>query len=361
LTSYALGGSPGSRSCAPPKICASAANLESADNGQVTPAVSPDGQVLIYGNVRFADGEFYALQKVNSLPTAPLWSTVVGDGYRILKSDGAPDLLNTSVLFRYRGQDVPAGEENFLSLYFWDEPHQQWQKLPTVLNQAVNEASAKALGAGLYVLMSSLQVPLSYRGWNLVAYPVQETRPVSQALASLANSYSTVYGYVGMDTADPWKVYAPSAPAWVNDLKVLEFARGYWINVSQPMTWLVKGPDNAVQASSVNSLPTPPATLYGAVLPGNGLTPAVGQPVQAWINGVECGKSATQAIDGQIVYSLNVEGDGTHNPACVGAGQRMIITVAGLPLEVAFWQNDSVQQVIINGLKLYLPSILHGQ
>jgi len=317
--------------------------------------------VLIYGNVRFKSGEFYALQKVNGLPAIPLWTTVVGDGYRVLKSDGAPDLVNTSILFRYRGQDVPAGEEKFLNLYFWAEANQQWQRLSTVLNQAVNEASAQAHGPGLYVLMSSLEIPLGQAGWNLVAYPVQETRPVSQALASLANSYSTVYSYVATDAADPWKVYAPSAPAWVNDLKVLEFGRGYWINATQPMTWLVKGPDNAVQTASVNGFPTPPATYYGTVLTENGLTPAAGLPVQALINGVVCGESITQAIDGQIVYSLNVAGDGSRNPACIGAGQQVVIVVAGRPLGVVAWQNDSVLQVAVNGAKLYFPIILRGQ
>jgi hypothetical protein len=83
----------------------------------------------------------------------------------------------------------------------------------------------------------------------------------------------------------------------------------------------------------------------------------VGQPVQGLINGVVCGRSETKAVAGQIVYSLNVEGDGATNPACIGAQQRVVITVAGRPLEVNLWQNDWVQLTVINGPKLYLASI----
>jgi hypothetical protein len=357
LTSYALGGSPGKKK-KPAKGNRSLDNADQVDSETVIPAISPDGQVLIYGNVSFANGEFYALQKVSRLPAPPLWTTVVGDGYRVLKSNNAPELENTSILFRYRGQDVPAGEERFLSLYFWNEPGQQWQKLPTILNSAVNEASAQAPGAGLYVLMSSLEIPLRRTGWNLVAYPVQGTRPITQALASITDAYSLVYGYVITDTVDPWKLYAPGVPAWVNDLTTLEFSQGYWINVTQPMTWLVKGPDdNQLQAANASSLPTPPATYYGGVLSGNGFTPAAGLRVEGLLDGVVCGAGVTQLIDGRIVYTLNVEGDGATNLACVGAGRHVVIQLAGVPPTSVPWQNDRVQPLALNGGTLYFPLI----
>ena len=356
LTSYALGGSPAPKGTKKCRGCRNLAFPAEDEREANAPAIAPDGQVLIYGNVRFSDGEFYALQKVNRLPLSPLWTTVVGDGYRILRSAKAPDLVKTSILFRYRGQDVPAGEENFLSLYFWDEPKQQWRKLPTVLNRAVNEASAQAPGPGLYVLMSSLEIPLRQTGWNLVAYPVQETRPITAALASITGTYALVYGYQSSDTADPWKVYAPDVPAYVNDLTALHFGQGYWINTTAIITWSIKGPDvTTVQAAA--NLPLPPATYYGVLLPGPDFVPAAGLPVQATIDGAICGAGVTQAVAGQIVYTLNVRGDGAQG-VCFGAGKAVSFSVAGIPRASALWQNERVALVNLGvGATVYLPVV----
>jgi len=77
LTDYALGGNP-----APPR--------RSKRKGGA-PTTSTDGQVTLFGELDFPLGEFYALQTVTQLPQPPAWTTVVGQGYRLLKSDGAPE------------------------------------------------------------------------------------------------------------------------------------------------------------------------------------------------------------------------------------------------------------------------------
>ncbi|MBC7258724.1 MAG: S8 family serine peptidase [Chloroflexi bacterium] len=71
-------------------------------------------------------------------------------------------------------------------------------------------------------------------GWNLVGYASTQTRPITEALTSIAGKYVQVYAYHAADAGDPWKLYDPAAPPPVNDLAMLEPGRGYWIQVSQP-------------------------------------------------------------------------------------------------------------------------------
>ncbi len=81
--------------------------------------------------------------------------------------------------------------------------------------------------------------PVPSTGWSLaVLFPQDEylagitkLRDLS-ALAGIAGKYTVMYTYKAADTADPWKLFAPSAPAYVNDLTSLEAGRGYWIYVT---------------------------------------------------------------------------------------------------------------------------------
>ena len=105
-------------------------------------------------------------------------------------------------------------------------------------------------------------------GWNLFAYPIDDTRPVSETLASIQGHYTTVYGYTPETAADPWQVYDQSAPAYVRDLATLSYGKGYWINVSEPITLLLRSNNRQRAAAGVDAagpIPTPPATFYGAV------------------------------------------------------------------------------------------------
>lgn len=95
-------------------------------------------------------------------------------------------------------------------------------------------------GEGLYVLMSSLAIPLTGPGWNLISYPSHVTQPVTIALAAIAGYYSTTYSYVPTDTADPWKVYAPSAPAYMNDLRAMSYPNAYWNEATESIPCYLK-------------------------------------------------------------------------------------------------------------------------
>jgi hypothetical protein len=249
-----------------------------------------------------------------------------------------------------------------LKLYHWDGT--QWHPLPTELNLEFNEASAAIEEFGLYALMSSIPIPLNQTGWNLVSYPVQGTRPISEALASLYDeptdsyAYGLAYGYHN----GVWQVYAPpGVPSWVNDLTEMHFAQGYWISATKVVTWFVKGAD-AVQNRAVDNSLAPPATYYGQVLPAEGVTPTAGMLVQAWVAGVACGTSQTQEIAGQIVYSIKVLAAGPGADTCGSPGQTVSFTVAGAVIETtAAWQHNYIQALNLDlavlPKRLYLPVV----
>jgi hypothetical protein len=84
----------------------------------------------------------------------------------------------------------------------------------------------------------STSIPLK-TGWNLIGYPGQTTKTVTDALSSIAGKYTKVYTYVAFDDADPWKVYDISLPVFLNDLTHIQAGRAYWIWVTQDCTLMV--------------------------------------------------------------------------------------------------------------------------
>ncbi|MEM7132550.1 MAG: VCBS repeat-containing protein [Chloroflexota bacterium] len=335
ITSYALGGS-ACPLCSDGMVRASERSL--TNNTSLVPANSVDGKVVLYVEAHLDQDAFYAIQKAATLPPPPSWATTVGTGYYVLRSQAAAPVSNTPVIFRYRQQDIPDSQEDFLRIYHFNG--QQWSEVKTNLNPTVNEAAATINNAGLYALMSSFEVPISQSGWNLVSYPVQESRPITEALASIHGNYSLVYGYDVNDTTDPWKVYAPDVPSYVNDLHQLHFGRGYWISATKTITWQIKGPDEVTAASI--QVDGPPATYYGTVSSSGALMPHAGQTVNAMVDGTLCGETQTQEINDQIVYAINVVSSGVCND-----GSKVIrFTVAGQPTEqTVFWQNNRIEEV----------------
>jgi hypothetical protein len=232
IADYALGGNPGHvRPRGAP-----------GDNpGHVrprgAPGMSSDGQVIVFGdNLSFTPGTFFTLQAAAALPAPPSWATVVGQGYRLSSSANAPDLRGASINIGYLGRDVSSDDEPGIKVYYWNGV--VWTPLSTSLDAYHNEASAPIQGAGLYALMSSIEIPL-IQGVNYVAYPVRETRPVRAALASIKGFYTLVRSYdPGTGT---WLVFDPSRPDSANTLKMLEFGKGYEITVTQNVILRLKG------------------------------------------------------------------------------------------------------------------------
>lgn len=214
--------------------------------------------------------------------------------------------------------------------------------------------------------MSSLEISL-YQGWNLVAYPVQVTQTVSQALASIEGSYGTVYHY---DPANKgWQVYSPDVPDWVSDLPELRFGQGYWINATQAITLYLKS-TSATSGRSASNLPVSPATYYGAITVGPDFTPVPGLEVVAYVDGRQCGATKTelQALHGQpqLVYAIKVWADDPGEaPGCGGPGKTVSFTVLGIAMaESTGWQNDRVQELSLTPSstasplrQIYLPVV----
>ena len=347
FSDYSLGGNP-----APPKRKAP----------KRAPVTSNSGEVTLYNDLQLNDflpGEFFALQPATRLNNVPAWLTVVGKGYRLIKSANAPSLAGTALGFSYDLGDVPPGEEAFLQIYRYDSTLSQWTPLSTTVSNEGKFALATVPGAGLYALMSSTNIPLYGPGWNLFAYPVQVTRPVTEALLSISGYYTTVYGYVFTDTVDPWRIYDVTLPPQLNDLAVLEFGQGYWINVADDLILRLKGSGTSLALAapeSLESFGSPPDTYYGQVFGGGAFVPAPGMGVVAYVDGTPCGQGLTQMVGGQLMYIVKTwaEGPGTSN-GCGVPGRTIIFTVNGQAMyQSALWDNRNVHLLNLAPNMLYV-------
>jgi hypothetical protein len=328
------------------------------------PVLSSDGQAIVYSaETDIVEGQFFVLQAASALPPPPSWATPVGRGYWLTVSDPPPSLHNASISMGYLGSEVTPEQEGGIRVYFWDGA--RWQLLPTVVDSYQNEAVAPLQGPGLYTLMTSVEVPLRRAGWNLFAYPVHATRPVTEALASIEGYYTTVYSYDETDVDDPWKVYDTDAPPWVNDLTNMEYGRGYWIRATQAITVLLQGDSTTPAAlqSNAGALPTPPATYYGEVLAGIKVSPTSGMEVVARVNGAVCGQAQTRLVSGQVVYVVDVlADDGGAAAGCGVPGRVVQFEVGGQPIATtALWAADRPHQLTLHSeYHNYLPVIMRG-
>ncbi|HYF63138.1 MAG TPA: VCBS repeat-containing protein [Herpetosiphonaceae bacterium] len=329
---------------------------------RVAPILSPDGQALLFGgDLNLKEGEVYILQAATTLPEVLSWATPVGNGYWLSSSPDAPALPDTSISISYLGTDVPAGEEQWIRMYFWNGA--EWRKLETTLDTYNNAAVAKAQGPGLYLLMSSVEVPIPHQGWNLISYPVAATRPVTEALQSIDGSYSIVYSFDSTATDNPWSVYDPLAPAWISDLTSLEFGKGYWIHATQPGILYLKGSSSLAKGTETTFIASglfPPAIYYGEIGRTSTFTPTAGLDVRAMINGQLCGQTQTQWRDGAIIYILKVDAQDPQSARCGTNGTPVIITIDDSPIATTvLWDNRHVWHRPLGNTSrvLYIPML----
>ncbi|MCB0131365.1 MAG: hypothetical protein KDD78_10965, partial [Caldilineaceae bacterium] len=187
------------------------------------PFTSGDGRVLLYPPTNAPPDMFMVLQSAVSMPPRPVGREIVGRAYQVYSNQPSSDFAGASISFQYHEIDVQlSGQpERNLTVYFWTGT--TWTALHTERDLTQNFASASLPGPGLYALMSAVEIPLTGPGWNNIAYTVDETRPVADALASVAGAYTLVYGYDSEDLNDPWKLYSVNGPNWLNQLGYLEF------------------------------------------------------------------------------------------------------------------------------------------
>jgi hypothetical protein len=310
----------------------------------------------------FEPGDIFLIQSMSGLPLLPTGRTLIGHGYNLITSPGT-SMPPGSVSVQYLSNDVEvagANEED-LALYHYHEG--EWHELATELDDYFNMASAPSQGDGLYALLASVRIPLYGPGWNLVAYPIPGAKPVADALASIAGFYSTVYGYVPDDPGGIyWKIYDASMPPFLNDLQVLEFGHGYWINATASVTLYLNGGTGAEPALPV-ALGLPPSAFYGTLRPGwGGFTPEPGMLVTAWIDGHFCGQARTISAAGEVMYVIKVWAEGTGAAhGCGLTGRQVSFQVNGQPVyPAAVWDNERVWNLplVVNPFQVFLPFIL---
>ena len=331
------------------------------------PILSSDGHTTLMSKVfdHANEGEFFAIQTTSRVPNPPPWVTVVGQAYRIIRPEKAAyiDLQDASLSMTYQAGDVPPGEEQWLTIYHYGETNctensqNCWVPLPTEQQLETNTAVAPVTQPGLYALMSSLEIPLDGPDWNLVSYPVSVplTRTIADALRSIADSYTVVYGYDKEQPDDPWQAFSPHVAEWVNDLDVVEFGQGYLLYVTEPTTLLIKGispglvGDRTALPSSVRAefeahLRVPPALYFGKI---NDLTlPEDDAPVIAYVNGQRCGQGHTQVYEGEVVYRVKVQAAESGSNQCGASGQLVTFRVGTHTMATqAEWDNRSIQEI----------------
>lgn len=303
------------------------------------PFTSGDGRVTLYPPEAMAADTFIALQTATKLPALPAGTTVIGRSYYVRPSNPSASLAEGSIVFQYLGLDVLLSglPEANLTVYYWNGT--VWQKLETKLNTVQNFASAPLIGSGLYILSSSYYQPLYGPGWNTVPYPASlPAQPVAAALASLQGAYTVAYGCEPGASANPWQLYAPGVPAWVNDLSQMEPQKVYQLYVTQSVTWTVSQPRVEAALNNPCSQP-PPATIYGA-LPATVADNAI---VTAQIAGETCGQGTVRTANGQKVFVVKVAADGLQATShCGRQGKMVSLALAGQATWQANWDNTKV-------------------
>jgi hypothetical protein len=355
VVDFAMGGNPARMRSGFARMRSGFARMRSG----FAPATSSDGHVILYSEqLEFPEGEFYTFQAATLLPNPPPWATVIGQAYWLTQSGGAPSLSGTSLDMGYMEPDVPAGEESWIKIYRWDDEAGEWVALATTVNTTENSAFAVIPGSGLYVLMSTIEIPLYGPGWDQFAYPVQAVRPITDALVSIEGAYNTVYRFDGSDPLDNWKVFSPDVPSWVNDLTNLQFGEGYWIHLTKSIILKLQGA-GFIDQTQAPAQQLPPATYYGPVLPTENFKPSPGMEVFAWTGGVKCGQGRTQLVNGQVVYSINVSADGSITPGCGKAGSVVHFQVGDYKMVAAVsWNTDRVWYVPLSTRGwVYLPML----
>jgi hypothetical protein len=284
--------------------------------------------------------------------------TQIGAAYRVVASLSESTPLTGSIGFHFFGRDIDAQKEELLRVYFNDGA--AWRELVTVVDPEHNIATAQLQDAGIYALMYSINVMLVANEWNLVSYPISDTRDITVALSSLQDYNPIIYGYdPSKQPFERWQVYSTELPGWANTLMHLRFSQGYWISVTHAasVTWHLAD----VSAAHATFL-TPPAVYYGLVESDTIFTPQPGLPVYAWVSNTLCGIGQTQMVNGQTVYSVMVYADGPDEAVGCGAtGRSLHFSIGSYAMQnEAMWSNHQVSNMTLSPVNqnyLYLPLI----
>jgi len=282
------------------------------------------------------------LQALPSAPDLPAWLTPVGAVYRYATDRQITD--TRIIQFSYLQRELPTIPEAQLAVYFHNGA--SWQRLATSIDSDRNLAAAKMDGSGIYALMATVQLPTFSLGWNNFGYPLAESRPITQALASIDGKYSSVYHFDPVGSPQ-WALYdttvrAPFATL-VNDLTTLEFGQAYWLYATESATGYLP-----VDGRQATSFALPPLTLYGEIGPQGTFSPTAGMAIEARINGTVCGTGTVVALPDRLAYKVQVSAEtpfGTPNN-CGADGRSVSLHADGQTLASNIaWELEQAQEI----------------
>ncbi|HSH04381.1 MAG TPA: LamG-like jellyroll fold domain-containing protein, partial [Anaerolineae bacterium] len=332
------------------------------------PSVSTDGQLVILNfDDPYGPTGIGSMQSLASVPTLPAWLTVVGDAYNVQLRPGFTANVTRTIAIDYLQRQTPDGYEHTLTMYYSPDYGKTWLRLPTRLDTEENRAVAfmdNNQPEGLYALIATVRMSPFTLGWNLFGYPINETRPITSALASIDGSYNSVYhydAYTGqwlLYDAVVAKNYADYA-GLVNTLDNLEYGLGYWLYATEPITLFLGVPtDNGNSLTEpVNGLfAFPPMTIFGPVWSTAEFVPTAGMTIEAYVNDVLCGTGTLVEWQGALAYQLQVKANSGDGCGLTGATVHFAIDGQMLWGGEAVWDSSQAQYHPLTAAVCVAPS-----
>ncbi len=193
------------------------------------------------------DSGIASMSSAPNVAGVPSWLRIVGPAYRLTNHADVEPAAGRTIAFQYLQREAPDGGEPTLAIYYSGDDGETWIKLPTLLDQNDNFAAARMpeneqQGQGLYALMATLEMPALQPGWNLIAYPLSSSQPITNALASVIDDIELVFAQ-DSGIGGGWRVYDrrilgedQRLQNLVNDLDFMEFGKTYWVYTKRTAT-----------------------------------------------------------------------------------------------------------------------------
>lgn len=196
---------------------------------------------------------FFAVTAVNGSNQESSYSEEAAAVIQSLKTGwnliAAPALTASSSILDFLAP--LAGLYEMVYAYIGSDSVDPWKIFNPTAPSYVNDLQSVDSSMGIWIKMkqnaefllpgkfpSSSTVPL-FTGWNLVSYRGNRSSPIGEALSSISGKFERVMTHKAEDMSDPWKIYDPLAPSYVNDLSVMEPGLGYWIRVKENCSLIV--------------------------------------------------------------------------------------------------------------------------
>ena len=175
-------------------------------------------------------------------PQGPYVDIALHSGWNLVSLPAQPTTTEATVLFASIADQLEC-------IYQYQTGSTQWLHYCISLPDYANSLSSVDPSMGLWLKATnsvSLRVyytPTDDRsiqlsaGWNLVAFPGNESTPAVTALASIAGQYTTVGTQVWQDDQLVWKMFDPSGSPSDQTLQILKPGVGYWILATESCVW----------------------------------------------------------------------------------------------------------------------------